>query len=177
MEGWCDVSDGRIIASRKTADDKRIYLWSDGDLTWAFGHAVSGVRLPRDGDLTVGWAVLGDVALYDAAEVPQLIKAAQKGGSPGDIRRRFERTAKRRAQPRVRLFWEVLEADRDGRPKVRVAKLPRITFGPGLAIWNERGRYDVVRENPRGSNIYENTGFSFTTLGAALEAASKIYQR
>jgi hypothetical protein len=165
----------KIIARRKTSDGHLVHLWSDGDLTWALGRAIRGVRLPRNGDLTVGWAVLGEVELYDASEVLALIKAAQRGGLPGEIRHRFDRAAGRRAAPR--LDWQVLQTDRDGRPTARVARLPRIAFGPGLAIWHERGRYDVVREHPPRSDTYENTGFSFSTLEAALKAASEIRAR
>jgi hypothetical protein len=167
------------IASRETHDGKRIYLWSDGDLTWALGYAIRGVRLPRDGDLSVGWAVLGEVEIVDAADVPLLVKAAQKGGRPGEIRTRFHAMVQRRDEPKsapaVDLHWEVIETDRDGRVRSRVAKLPRMRFGSGLAIWNERGKYEVVEEMPpRGSGTYKPIGFSFSTLAAALQAASEI---
>lgn len=165
------------IASRKTHDGKAIYLWSDGDVTWALGYSIRGVRLPRDGDLTVGWAVLGEVEIVDAADVPLLVKAAQKGGSPGEIRTRFQAMVRRRDEPerKIDLSWDVLETDRDGRVMSRVAKLPRMRFGAGLAIWNERGKYEVMEEMPpRGSGTYKPIGFSFSTLAAALQAASEI---
>jgi hypothetical protein len=169
------------IASRETHDGKRIYLWSDGDITWALGYSIRGVRLPRDGDLSVGWAVLGEVEIVDAADVPLLVKAAQKGGRPGEIRARFHAMVQRRDEPEheraptINLDWQTLETDRDGRVTLRMAKLPRMRFGSGLAIWNERGKYEVMEEvPPRGSGTYKPIGFSFSTLAAALQAASEI---
>jgi hypothetical protein len=173
-----------IIASQKTADDKTLYLWSDGDLTWGLGRAIKGVRLPRKGDLTLGFLVLGELSVYDASEVPQLVKAAQKGGLPGEVRARFGRQesgAKRRsAEKKARLGlvpkWTTLEADRGGHPTLRVWKLPKLVYG-GLAVWHERGVYEVMREASRGSGTFAPTGFKAKTLSAIIQILPDLREK
>jgi len=164
-----------VIAQRKTADDKAISLWNDGSLTWGrMGTVIKGSPHPRtdaqiEEALKAGHLVMGDVELYDAADVPRLIEAARKvakrGGLPGDVRREFAKDAP------LRPVWAVQEADRDGKPLVRVWKLPRMSH-PGLAVWDEirgsgaRGRYQVMQEMKRGSGTYAPTGVQFHDLAS-----------
>lgn len=165
-----------VIARRKTFDDKAVSLWSDGSLTWGMGFVIKGspsARTPAQVDqaLTAGWLVLGEIEVHDADEVPALIVAARKvarrGGLPGDVRKELAREAP------LRPIWTVIEADRAGRPLVRVWRLPRISH-PGLAVWDEvrgshgRGRYQVMqelRERGRGTDAYASTGMQFHDLG------------
>lgn len=164
-----EIKLATVIKRRSTADGKDVLLWDDGSLTWALGYAIKGCGFPRTEaqrakGRKVGFLVLGDICLYDSSEVPLLIAAARwataRDGLPGTMRARFGSLTR----PKVpRLVWTTIQADRDGKPTVRVARLSRL-FWPGLAVWHERGRYEVVREFPRGSGTFENTGFSSRTL-------------
>ena len=167
MIGACSCGEAKphVTARRTTADGKHVLLWDDGALTWALGYAIR--RAPKGGTpfaRKVGRLVLGDVELYDAAEVPDLIEAARwaavRSVLPGDMRRRYREITEPKGP---RPAWTVISADRDGRPMVRVWKLPRLGW-PGLAVWHERGRYEVVREMQRGTGTYEATGFRAGTL-------------
>jgi hypothetical protein len=123
--------------------------------------------------LHAGWLVLGDVELYDAAEVPKLIAVARKtaaqGGVPGEMRTALAKAESR--EDRLTPMWTTIEADRAGNPLVRVWKLPRLLYG-GLSVWDERrgrgasrGRYQVMREFGR-SGTYAPTGDDFHDLDA-----------
>ena len=92
------MTEPTIIARRSTADGKHVCLWSDGLLTWAFGYHIKGAARPRtqaarEQAFTAAWLVLGDVELYDADEIPTLVKAARwaaaRDGLPGTMRQRF----------------------------------------------------------------------------------------
>lgn len=162
-----------VIARRTTADGKTVVLWSDGSLTWGrMGTVIKGsphARTPaqKQEAREAGWRVLGEVELYDAAEVPRLIAAARKvarsGGTPGDVRAEYARSGQR--EQRLTPVWKVYQTDRDGRPKVRVWRLPRLLYG-GIVVWDEtspRGRYHVMREI-RGTGTLESTGIHFRDL-------------
>jgi hypothetical protein len=167
-----------VLARRKTADAKDVVLWSDGSLTWGrMGTVIKGsahARTPaqiRDA-LAAGWLALGDVELYDAAEVPKLMAAARKvaarGGTPGDLRSAFGASASR--EERLTPIWTTLETDRAGNPTLRIWKLPRLLYG-NLAVWDDRrgprassmGRYQVMSEMGR-SGTYAPIGVQFHTL-------------
>ena len=163
-----------IVARRKTSDDKEVALWSDGSLTWGRWNVIKGsphARTPAQIEeaLRAGWLVMGEIELYDAEEVPRLIevarKVARRGGDPGDVRAEFAKGAP------LRPLWTIQEADRDGRPQVRVWRLPRLSH-PDLAVWDEvrgsrgRGRYQVMREISRGSGTYASTGVQFHDLAS-----------
>jgi hypothetical protein len=181
-----------VIASRRTFDNKTVQLWSDGTITWAFGQYIRGA--PRKPGLDVGWAVLGEVEIVDSDDVPLLIKAAQKGGLPGEIRSRFHsmkrREENRSETPEIYLNWQTIDTDRNGKVTARVAVLPRLMY-PGLAIWYERGKYEIMRKvtrspmgylpprgkRGRGSNTYEPTGFSGTTLASVLIQLPELRDR
>lgn len=155
------------IAKRRTAQDSIVYLWPDGSLTWAFGRFVDGsprARTPEQVEraLSAGWLAMGDVELYDDAEVPQLIRAArwavEHGTGIAGMRERFHR-----AVP-LRPAWTTLQTDRTGKPTLQCWRLPRLRW-PGLAVWRESGRYSIWTEQGR-SGTYAPTGLSFTNLSA-----------
>lgn len=167
----CGNHEDHIIARRMTADGKSVLLWADGSLTWALGHAIRGSAHPRTDAqramaLRAGRLVLGDVCLYDGNEVSDLVAAARwaakRDGLPGTMRARFSS----RRQPKPRPQWTVLSADASGRPTERVWRLNRMQH-PGLAIWNERGRYSVMFEIGR-TGTFEPTGISGRSLAVVL---------
>lgn len=166
-----------VIARRQTADDKAVSLWNDGSLTWGrMGTVIKGSAHPRTDAqireaLAAGHLMMGEIELYDSDDVPRLIevarKVARRNGLPGDVRREFAK-----GRP-LRPHWQVQETDRDGRPTVRVWRLPRITH-PGLVIWDEvRGshgaRYRVmteILERGRRSGTLADTGVRFKDLAS-----------
>lgn len=168
----CGDAANHVVARRQTADGKRVLLWSDGSLTWGFGEAVTGSARPSTASqaeraLCAGWLVMGEVGIYDADELSELVAAArfvaERSRLPGDVRARL-RTMREPAGPKP--VWEVLEADREGKPTLRVWRLPRLGGYAGLAVWHERGRYMVMREmsGRRASGTYESAGFERSTL-------------
>jgi len=165
-----------IIARRKTSDDKAVSLWNDGSLSWGAWNVIKGSPQARTDAqirdaLKAGWLVMGEVELYDADEVPRLIEVARKvagrGGLPGDLRREFAKDAPLKPK------WQVQEADREGRPTVRVWRLPRLSH-PGMVIWDEvrgsRGaRYRVMTEiveRGRRTGTLMDTGVRFKDLSS-----------
>ncbi len=171
-----------VIAQRKTFDDKTVALWSDGSITWGrMGTVIKGSPNARtdaqiEQALAAGWLALGEVELCDADEVPGLIgaarKVAAKGGTPGDVRREFAKDAP------LRPIWEVLEADRNGRPTLRVWRLPRLTH-PGMAVWDTArtahlGRYEVMTEM-RGAVLgRRSTGGTYAPTGVRFHDLTKL---
>lgn len=191
--GACTCTCGNVkphvIARRSTADGKHVCLWDDGQLTWALGYHIRGAMNPRTPEQQVaarkvGRLVLGDVELYAAAEVSELISAArwaaERDGIPGTMRARLY-AQRRKAQLAAMLLapkWEVLQADRDGKPTSRVWRLHRMSPWAGCVVFDERrscGRYHLaarVRANPYGTtratdDAYEEL-FHFDTLDALL---------
>ena len=174
-----DGDKATVIARRKTADGTAVALWNDGTLTWGgIGRVIKGSPNARTPDqvreaLRAGWLVVGDVELYDEREVTGLIEAARKvarrGGLPGDVRATFAAKNKLKLRP----VWTTQEADRAGRPTVRVWRLPRISH-PGLAVWDEvrgshgRGRYQVMKEIGR-TGAFNSTGVQFHDLDKLAE--------
>ena len=74
------------------------------------------------------------------------------------------------ATPTIRPTWDVVSADRDGRPTERVWRLPRLRW-PGLAVFdfpNRAERYEVFnvhRGDRRAPSDYATTtGCRFATL-------------
>jgi hypothetical protein len=166
----CGELECHVIARRTTFDGKHVCLWSDGSLTWAFGHAIKGSAFPRTAEQTeralrAGWLVIGEVEIHNADDVSDLVAAArfvaERSGLPGDVRARLAAMREPKGPAPV---WNVLASDRDGRPTLRVWRLPRLGW-PGLAVWHERGRYEVMRALPgRGADTYEPTGFKASTM-------------
>lgn len=160
-----------IIARRKTYDDKAIALWSDGSLTWGgIGRTIEGspnAKTPaaKDAALKAGWLVLGEVEVYDAEDVPRLIKVARKiaakNGLPGDVRHEFWKDAP------LKPHWETYQTDRNGKPTIRTWRLPRVSH-PGLVVWDRvtgAKRYEVMHTlSGRGSSTLATTGVRFDTL-------------
>lgn len=164
----CGDAAPHIVARRETADGHALALWSDGTWTWgALGRIVRGCALrPVASDVTAGWLVAGEVALWDATEVPALIRAARRvakrGELPGGLRAAM-------APRGLRATWDHQEIDRDGKPVVSVWRLPRI-LASGLAVIRERGRYRVMRRIGR-TDTYEPAG---GWLGSMTEVRSEL---
>lgn len=79
----CGEKKSHEVARRRTADEKQVVLWSDGLVSGAMGFNLKGIGAPRSEferrkALEAGWLVMGDVELYDYAEVPALVKAARR---------------------------------------------------------------------------------------------------
>lgn len=167
-----------ILARRKTFDGKAIMLWSDGSLTWALGSVIKGSPNARtaagiEEAVRAGWLVLGEVEVHDADDVSRLIGAARKvvhrasvhgtQANPGDVRAELFKAAP------LKPHWTTLEADRDGKPTVRVWRLPRMSH-PGLAVWDglrnaSRGRYEVMMEARAGGLGQRSGGGTYVTTG------------
>lgn len=174
----CGFSGGaHVVARRITADGIGVSMWSDGALGSRFGQGLPGVPMARPRSngaaavaLRVGWLFLGSVELYDLDELPALYRAcvrvARHGGDHGDVRAEASRKA-----PLVP-HWEVYEADRDGRPRIRFWRLQRLLWadmGVFDHVSHPRGRYEVVtigRDSARGRDLACTTGFHFATLDA-----------
>ena len=181
-----------IIARRTTFDSKVVTLWSDGDLTFALGRGIPGLRFPRSAlGLRAGWLVMGEVELYDASEVAMLAKAAlesaKRGELPGELRARLRSKIRKERQSGeaesgksrglgLVPIWAVLETDRDGKPTLRVWKLPRLIYG-GLAVWHERGTFEIMREAPPRSGTYAPTGFKRKTLREVVALLPELRER
>lgn len=185
-----------IIARRTTSDGKIVTLWSDGDLTFALGRGIPGLRFPRSAlGLKAGWLVMGEVELYDASEVAPLAKAAlesaKRGELPGELRARLRSKVEKQILRSLRQdspekgerrglgltpIWAVLETDRDGKPTLRVWKLPRLIYG-GLAVWHERGTFEIMREAPPQSGTYVTTGFKRKTLREVVALLPELRER
>lgn len=181
----CGNAAPHRIAWRRTADGAHVELWHDGALTGAGGLALPGVPIarPRTEEarrqaLAAGWLVVGELArttedpaaaLYDAAELPTLYATARRlvarapGVAPGELRAAFAEAEERAALERFPVRWETIA------PGCRVGHLPRIRW-PGLAVWHERGVYEVMMVQhiaamgERGGDALVPTGFRFTTL-------------
>lgn len=88
------------MAKRQTADEVTIHLWSDGSITYNLGFYLPGIGASRSPegqarDLTAGWLVMAEAALYDREELPALIRAARKAVAAGkptrvEMLRRFQ---------------------------------------------------------------------------------------
>lgn len=170
----CGDTDLHEITRRSTADGKHVVLWSDGSLTWALGYSIRGAWMSpradrRDDALRAGWLVLGEVGVYDAADVSALSRAARwaadRDGLPGTMRARMHRT-----RSGLRPLWAVVATDRDGKPTERVWILPRMGPWAGHAVFDygsrggHRGRFDLCRRVglTRGAeDTYVTTGFGF----------------
>lgn len=170
-----------IIGRAKTYDDKVVLLHSDGTLTWALGNAIKGSPNARtaagiEEARTAGWLVLGEVSIVEAADVPRLIEAARKvarkGGNPGDVRAELHKVAP------LKPHWTTLETDRDGKPTIRVWRLPRMSH-PGIAVWDtlrnaSHGRYEVMMEVRAGGLGQRSGGGTYATTGVRFHDLTKL---
>lgn len=191
IECSCGNASDHVIATRRTADDKIVKLWSSGWLTWALGNAIKGSAFPRTAEqrtraMKAGWLVIGEVCLYDADDVSLLVAAARwaadRDGLPGTVRTRVRVL---RAPRELRPTWETQECDRDGRPTLRVWRLPRLLGFAGLAVFHERGSYEVMQavrgRSPLGGradgDVYAPTGFKRATLREVLALLPTLIAR
>lgn len=179
----CGETRPHVILRRRTADGIDVCLWDDGVLGGAVGMALRGVpvRRPRTPEAAhharrAGALLLGEVDLYDAAELPDLYAAAEgaarRDGLPSTLRRLLRERQERQARPP--LVWTVRHTDRDGRPTERIARLNRIQW-PGLAVFDfcggpgsAQGRYRLfhLRRTDRrfADEVCEDTGWAFRNL-------------
>lgn len=184
----CGNAASHRVAWRRTADGTHVELWDSGALTGAMGLALPGVPVarPRTADATrqalaAGWLVAGELertsappgsslCLYDAADLPSLYAVARRlvtsrglGVTPGELRAAHAEAEERAAVDRFPIRWEFVAEG------CRVGHLPRIRW-PGLAVWHDRGVYEVVaieRRAAMGGRTGEclvPTGFRFDTL-------------
>lgn len=190
----CGETKTHVIARRQTSDGKTLQIWSDGDLTWAF-HSVSGIGRPRTESARreyqrAAWLVAGDACIHESEDIADLFRAAlaavrTRKGLPGDMRQLFAASQ----EPKLRPLWEVIATHNDGTPSCRTWSLPRMKW-PGLVIWHERGRYEVMRKarlsalGDRPGISLVSTGFFFATqraltewlLGEGMEVAGSALQ-
>lgn len=167
----CGESGHHVIARRVTADGKHVLAWDDGTLTWALGYAIRGSANPRTPEgreraRRAAWLVLEDVCLFNADEVPALVKAARWAAESGSGRAGMWgrlRGPKRGTVAGLVPRWTVRQTDRDGRPTLRVWTLPRLAY-PGLVVWHERGIYEVLLADPQDPEVVRDTGFRARTL-------------
>lgn len=120
----CGEPEPHVIAHRLTYDGVGVNLWSDGAITGVLGLKLKDVPIRRpktqeDADRLrkVGWLALGEVCIRKVDELPALLKAADKAvqidNMPGTLRRLM---AEEQARPApIKLHWQTLHADRDGR--------------------------------------------------------------
>jgi hypothetical protein len=180
-------AENGILARRKTYDDKVVLLWSDGSLTWALGNVIKGSPNARTADgikeaLAAGWLVMGEISIVMSSEVPRLIESARKAvrrararatyAIPGDVRAEFFKDAP------LKPHWITLETDRDGKPTIRVWRLPRMTH-PGMAIWDtlrqaNRGRYEVMTEKRAGGLGQRSSDGTYATTGVRFHDLDKL---
>lgn len=181
----CGEPEPHVIAHRLTYDGIGVNLWSDGAITGVLGLKLRGVPIRRpktkeaaDRLRKAGWLALGEVCIRKVDELPALLKAADKAvqidNLPGTLRR-LMREEQARPAP-IKLHWQVLHADRDGRVTERVAVLPRLRW-PGVAVWDycggpgsQNGRYGIAYRSRGQGNLgandatYDPTGPSFKRL-------------
>lgn len=78
----CGTTKPHILARRSTFDGNHVLLWSDGGVTGALGVGLYGApareRRNHANFLAGGWLALGEVELYDAAEVRKLLVTARR---------------------------------------------------------------------------------------------------
>lgn len=174
----CGETALHVVARRSTADGVSVEVWHDGAITGRSGVALPGVPVARP-RTSVGLerarraaALFADeVSLYDVAELPRLYacarRVAARGGQPGHVRA----VPYAADVPALHFDWVTHQADRAGRPVVRVARLDRVRW-PGLAVWHERGKYELMaltwRAAPgvRSAEVLAPTGFAFDSQRA-----------
>lgn len=169
----CGHRRPHVIVERATADGAYLNLWSDGAVTGRAGYGFHGVPVARPRTfeavrlaLAAGHLFVGEAALYDADEIPALYAAARRltarstDARPGDLRAAMADLD----APRIPIRWEVLDTDNRGDTTCRVGYLPRIRWA-GVAVWHERGRYEVMhqRAGAMGRAALFGTGITFAS--------------
>ncbi len=79
----CGCKETHEIARRRTADEKTVIAWSDGDVTWGMGLGIRGIgggksAYARGRNVKAAWALMGLVELLDSSEIPRAARAARK---------------------------------------------------------------------------------------------------
>lgn len=79
----CGGCEAHLMAVRRTFDGKEVQLWSDGVVTWGMGYGIEGIGRARSCsgrrlDVRAAWTVAAKVELYDAVEVPALVRLARR---------------------------------------------------------------------------------------------------
>jgi hypothetical protein len=171
MTCTCGNTKPHTIAKRTTSDGDHVYLWNDGVLTWALGRYIEGGMRPRNAEQTtkamaVGWLVLGEVNLYDAEEVSELIAAARwsadRDAKPATVRARFKSQRDKASRPTP--VWQVISADRSGKPTERAWIFSRMSPWYRCAVWDMKtsaGRYHLYNQVSDG----RCADFSFAPSG------------
>lgn len=71
----CGKTESHIVATRRTMDNIRIHLWSDGDVTGGLGITIDrGRALP----MAAARSFLETATLFSWEELPALLKHARK---------------------------------------------------------------------------------------------------
>jgi len=170
----CGQQDNHRIARRVTADGHDVLFYSDGSVYGCMGIGRYGSR-PRNADrvevyLRAAWLAAGEVCLYDQHEVRLLVVTARRAVQQITLQPleylRMSMAAGNRAP--LRPSWTTLETDRNGRPLVQCWVLPRMRW-PGLAIWRQHGRYEVVFRIEGSRGTYQTTGMFFRSLAGVQE--------
>lgn len=169
----CGEAAPHVIANRATADGVAVQIWHDGCVTGRFGRVLPGVpcvrpRTPEavERERAASRLLSDDLSLYDLAELPRLYAACRRVAARGGDRKALYAVLAAHAKPAIPFSWVAYATDRDGKPTVRVARLDRIRW-PGLAVWHERGRYELMEIHrgtalgARSREALESTGFSF----------------
>lgn len=171
----CGEPHPHVVMARRTADEKLIELSSDGALavTWARAYTAGPMRTAEGQAraLRVGRAILGWAETLTEAEIADLYLRGRKlEPAPGDLRELRARLAPVERLPA--LAWQVVSADRDGRPTERQARLPRLRW-PGLWVvdtcggpGSARGRYQLMKRIAgEGADVtVAPTGLAFANL-------------
>lgn len=160
----CGETEHHITARRMTADGRHVETWSNGAVTGSYGYPLPGcvVVRPRTAEAiererVAASLVASEVCLYDLDEVQVLYAAARRvarsGGDLADLRAALD------AAPPIALRWSTIADDAHG--VCRVAVLDRMRW-PGLAVWHERGIYEVMTRD--GHDTLHGTGVRFRRL-------------
>lgn len=179
----CGNAAQHVISRRATSDGIEVCLWENGAVTGAMGIGLRGVPLSRPKTpearvraMALGLLLVGDVELYDAAELPDLYAAAKRAaardGLPGTMRRLFAEQASARQRLVIPLNWRPNNTNNRGEVTERWARLPALRW-PGLVVWDfcgsegsSGGRYQVFhRIHSHGKEeTVSPTGMKFRSL-------------
>lgn len=174
----CGKTSRHIIARRQTADGTTVVLLDNGAITSWSGTRIPGIPVARPStpaakaiELRAAWMFLGEVEMYDAAEIGPLhaaCRSAARDSGGIDLARAYLRAPESAKLPR--LEWRVLSTDRDGTPTERFAALPRLFWG-GWGVFDFCGRAGSARGRYQVADVDRNgtawpTGLAFSTLTA-----------
>lgn len=179
----CGETKPHVVMRRQTADGIEVCLWENGAVTGSMGIGLPRVPLARPKTpnavsraMSLGRLMVGDVEIYDAAELPALYDAAKRAaardGLPGTMRRIFAEQASARQRLVIPLSWRTINTNNCGKVTERWARLPALRW-PGLVVWDfcgsegsSGGRYQIFhRIHSHGKDeTVATTGLSFRSL-------------